>query len=143
MKRHPALEQLSRDHHQALVVAQSLKRATPESADQARVRFLDYWTADGQAHFREEEDVLLPTLALFTDPDQPIVARVLIDHVHIRRLAADARDGVDLEMLHVLGGELEQHVRREERELFPLIEQTIPEPELVELAARLAGESPA
>lgn len=141
MKRHPALQQLSRDHHQALVVAQRLKRAAPADADQARAQFQDYWQADGRTHFREEEEILLPTLARFADPDQPIVARVLIDHIRIRRLQADARDRADLDVLHALGGELEQHIRREERELFPLIEQTVPEPELVELAARLTHDS--
>lgn len=138
MKRHPALEQLSRDHHHALVVAQQLKRADPTNAEQARMQFLDYWRVDGQAHFREEEEILLPALARFTDPYQPMVARVLIDHVRIRRLEWDVRQGADLNALHILGGELEGHVRREERELFPFIERTIPEPELAVLAELLS-----
>jgi iron-sulfur cluster repair protein YtfE (RIC family) len=90
-------------------------------------------------HFREEEEILLPTLARFSELDQPIVARVLLDHVRIRRLADDVGGDVELDPLHALGTELEQHVRREERELFPLIEQSLPEPELVALSERLAG----
>lgn len=138
MKRHPALEQLSRDHHHALVVAQRLKRAQASTADEAREAFLDYWTSEGRAHFREEEEILLPTLARFTDPDQPVVTRVLLDHVRIRRLAAELADDSPLAQLHTLGAELQQHVRREERDLFGVIEETIPEIELLELAARLA-----
>lgn len=134
MKRHPALQQLSRDHHRALVVARLLKRAEESSAEDAHQRFLDFWDTEGRAHFREEEEVLLPALAHFTDPDQPIVARVLVDHVRIRALAELA---ADVSHLHELGSQLERHVRHEERELFPLIERAIPDRELTELARRL------
>lgn len=139
MKRHPALESLSREHHHALVVAQRLKRATDSTADEARAAFLDYWDRDGREHFHEEEEILLPALARFADPDQPMIARVLIDHVRIRRFAAELADAGPLDDLHALGRELERHVRREERELFGLIEQVLPEPELVALAERLAA----
>jgi iron-sulfur cluster repair protein YtfE (RIC family) len=122
VKRHRALESLSRDHHHALLVAQRLKRATEPAADEARSAFLDYWEADGREHFREEEEVLLPALAHFADPEQPVIARVLIDHVRIRRFAAELADAQPVATLHGLGEELEQHVRREERGLFPLIE---------------------
>lgn len=138
MKRHPALQQLSRDHHQALVVARQLKRAQAADADPARAAFLDYWRADGRHHFSQEEEILLPTLARFSDPEQPLVARLLVDHVRIRCLAAqlEAADA-SLGTARALGSELEQHVRREERELFPMIERTLPEDELVRLAASL------
>jgi hypothetical protein len=140
VKRHPALEQLSRDHHQALVVAQRLKRASDATGTSARAGFVKYWEAEGRAHFREEEEILLPGCAGFVNPDEPIVAKVLTDHVRIRHFA-DTVQGVDrpgLDVLHDLGTQLEQHVRREERELFPLIEQSLPEAELDRLVALLA-----
>ena len=139
MKRHPALEQLSRDHHQALVIAQRLKRADESNAAEARSAFLDYWENDGREHFREEEETLLPTFARFSDPNLPIIARVLIDHVTIRGFAAELANHSALDLLHRTGTELERHVRREERDLFPLLEQTIPGPELVKLSTRLSG----
>lgn len=140
MKRHPALAALSRDHHHALVVAQRLRRAGEGSATDAREAFLDYWRADGARHFREEEDILLPTFAGFGDPDAPVVARVLVDHVRIRRLADElaAAESPPLAMLHDLGQRLADHVRLEERDLFDLIERALPEDELVRLAAALA-----
>lgn len=134
VKRHDALAALSRDHHHALVVAQRLKRARQTNARDARQAFLDYWRADGQRHFREEEEILLPTYARHGDLELPIVARVLIDHVQIRRLADELATGrPSIATLHVLGEELAEHVRREERELFPLIERALPEPELAQL----------
>jgi iron-sulfur cluster repair protein YtfE (RIC family) len=67
-----------------------------------------------------------------------VVARVLVDHVRIRRLASEVSDALaPVELLQQLGHELEQHVRREERELFPLIERCLPEEELRQLAALL------
>jgi hemerythrin-like domain-containing protein len=136
MKRHPALRQLSRDHQQALAVAQLLKRAVEATAEDARKRFLDYWISEGREHFREEEEILLPALARFVDPDRPIVARVLVDHVRIRALADTS---ADVGQLHELGSQLEQHVRREERELFALIEREIPDQDLAELTLRLTS----
>jgi hypothetical protein len=118
VKRHPALEQLSRDHHHALVVARELKRANSETAERAREAFLDYWRSDGADHFREGEEILLPAFTAYADPDQPVVARVLIDHVRIRRLADEiAGSAGRLETLRSASEALERHVRREEREL--------------------------
>ncbi|MGH2889156.1 MAG: hemerythrin domain-containing protein [Solirubrobacteraceae bacterium] len=138
MKRHPAIAALSRDHHHALVVAQRLRRATDDdgSAARAREKFLEYWRADGAQHFREEEEILLPTFAGFGDVEAPVVARVLVDHVRIRRLADElaASETPPLTMLHDLGQRLADHVRLEERELFDLIERALPEDELVRLA---------
>jgi iron-sulfur cluster repair protein YtfE (RIC family) len=138
MKRHPALQELSRDHHHALVVAQRLKRAQATSKERTLADFRQYWEADGSAHFRQEEDILLPTLARFTDPSHPVVACVLIDHVRIRALVDELGEDPQLSTLRSLGRELEQHVRHEERQLFPLIEQAMPEAQLVQLVSRLA-----
>lgn len=137
MKRHPALAELSRDHHQALVVAQRLKRADAESVEEARAAFFEFWKREGADHFREEEEILLPAVARFTDPHQVVIARVLTEHVAIRSRAGEVAEGADVEALRALGGELERHVRHEERELFPLIEHVMPEEELVALAETL------
>lgn len=140
MKRDPAIASLSRDHHQALRVAQLLRRATPSTAGAARTAFLTFWDAHGHEHFRLEEDVLLPAFAAHGDPFHPLVARTLCEHVDIRhRATALTRDQTPpLEILHELGAVLAAHVRGEERELFVLIEQAIPAEDLAALAVALA-----
>jgi hemerythrin-like domain-containing protein len=140
VKRHPALEQLSRDHHQALVVAQRLKRADDASATAARAEFLTYWQQHGREHFREEEEVLLPACAGFMDADHPLIARVLTDHVRIRHLAdrLGSTANPPLQALHELGERLERHVRLEERELFPLIERSASEDDLRRLVTDMS-----
>jgi iron-sulfur cluster repair protein YtfE (RIC family) len=128
MKRHPALQPLSRDHHAALVVAQRLRRAAAADAGAARDAFLAFWHADGAQHFRVEEDVLLPAFARYADPDDERVVRMLLDHVRIRAQAGRLQETAEpvVEDLHTLGAALERHVRLEEREVFPLIESALP-----------------
>ena len=139
MKRSEALASLSRDHHQALVVAQQLRRATEETASDARAAFLRYWTTHGRRHFRLEEETLLPGYAAYGDAHHPLVLSMLGDHVAIRqradRLAAHPAASTDA--LHDLGNVLAAHVRLEERELFPLIEDAMPTAELTALAEAL------
>lgn len=138
MKRHPALAELSRDHHHALVVARDLRRASPvQTAGPARA-FLAFWAADGQRHFRLEEEILLPAYALYGVPDHPAVVRMLVDHMLIRRDAELVTGGASAPQLRRLGETLAAHVRLEERQVFPLVEQTLSVSELDALGRRLA-----
>jgi hypothetical protein len=139
VKRDPALASLSRDHHQALFVAQRLSRARADTAAEARASVLAYWEGHGRGHFRCEEEVLLPAYAGHADPYDALVARVLCDHVAIRyRIAALERNSTTtVTALKELGSLISGHVRREERELFPLIESALPAAELAAVAAAL------
>ena len=139
MKRSAALVSLSRDHHQALFVAQRLRRADADSAPDARSRFLAYWSEHGRRHFRQEEEILLPGFAAHGDAYHPLVLRALGDHVAIRQRAGlvAADPSAAPETLHDLGERLAAHIRLEERELFPLIEDVLPPAELAALAHAL------
>jgi iron-sulfur cluster repair protein YtfE (RIC family) len=64
--------------------------------------------------------------------------RILIEHIEIRRRADEVAEAQrDAGRLHELGSLLESHVRHEERVLFPMIEEALPEDALAELAARV------
>ena len=128
MKRHVALQPLSRDHHVSLVAAQRLRRAGADDAGAARDAFLAFWHEHGAHHFRVEEDVLLPAYAAHADPDEPCVVRMLLDHARIRAQAQrlEQESPPPVAALHALGTALERHVRLEEREVFPLIEAALP-----------------
>jgi hemerythrin-like domain-containing protein len=132
MKRSAALTSLSRDHHQALAVAQQLRRATDATASEAREAFLTYWTTHGYPHFRLEEELLFPAYAGHGDPHDPVVLRALGEHAMIRHRANSlaAAHSADPGALEQLGRELAAHVRLEERAVFPLIERVMPEREL-------------
>jgi hypothetical protein len=137
MKRHPALVPLSRDHHHALVIAQRLRRATAETATETAGAFLSHWDAEEKLHFRLEEELLLPAYAAHGESDHPAITRMLLDHMLIRRDAVRLAGMPSLELLHDLGARLADHVHLEEHEVFPLIEATIPEPDLQVLGDRM------
>lgn len=137
MKRHEALEQLSRDHHQALFQAMRLKRAGEENASDVLGDFLDFWFGVGHLHFRAEEEVLLPAYSAYGDASRDEVVRVLVDHIVIRREAHELgalTDDPEPGRLQALGERLDAHVRHEERVLFPLIEEALPDDELARVA---------
>jgi Hemerythrin HHE cation binding domain len=139
VKRSEALKPLSRDHHRGLFVAMGLKRATRETAPEARQVFLEFWRREGSKHFRIEEELVLPAYARYRSAEEEDVVRVLTDHVDLRRRGADleAEEAPAVEALHELGERLESHIRHEERVLFPLIEDVLPEEDLIELAAKV------
>ena len=140
MKRSAALRALSHDHHQGLFVALQLRRARQDSAPETRRAFLDFFEREGARHFRAEEELLLPAFARHAEFDQPEIARVLTEHVDIRRRAQDLEAGADPDpsALRELGERLESHIRFEERVLFPLIEAALPSGELERLGAAFA-----
>jgi hemerythrin-like domain-containing protein len=140
MKRSEALQALSHQHHQGLFAALQLKRASPETAAEARRVFLDFYEREGARHFRAEEELLLPAYARHTEFDRPEIVRVLTEHVDLRRRGQDLEAGADAEpaALCELGERLERHIRFEERELFPMIEAALPDDELERLGAAFA-----
>lgn len=143
MKRAEALRPLSREHLAALLTAKKLREA--EELDAAADAFLDFWRGDGARHFRIEEEVLLPTWAMHAEVDRDGVARMLEDHLAIRREALRLEAGeATLEEARALGQLLHDHVRFEERQLFPKVEDALDAASLDRLAAAIeAAESSA
>ncbi len=136
MKRAEALQPLSRDHLKSLLVAKRLRNATDAAA--AGRDFLAFWESEGRHHFRVEEEVLLPGWALHGPVDRVAVARMLEEHLAIRRGALRAVAGeASLEELADLGQLLDNHVRFEERELFPMIEEALDPDSLRRLATAI------
>jgi Hemerythrin HHE cation binding domain len=68
MKRHPALVPLSHDHHHALVEARRLRQAAdaPDAAA-AAAAFLRFFAQETVPHFREEEELLFPSVIEFEE----------------------------------------------------------------------------
>jgi hemerythrin-like domain-containing protein len=152
MKRHPSLHPLSEHHHHALVQALEIARAAkaPGAARSARLRhaaesLLHFWETSGRAHFREEEDVLLPALARHGRLDQdPAVMRMLADHAQIRAALQDlaaalAENRLEESQVTILGQLLHDHVRLEEDTIFPRIESVLGEQELAALRPHLTS----
>lgn len=136
MKRAEALRPLSREHLVALTVAKDLREATDPSA--ASNEFLEFWREEGRNHFRAEEEVLLPVWALHAEVDRAGVDRMLAEHLEIRRevLRLEAETAT-LSQMQRLGQLLHDHVRFEERELFPRVEEDLDEVAADQLARQI------
>jgi hemerythrin-like domain-containing protein len=110
-------------------------------ARRAAAAFLSFWDEHERAHFRIEEEVLLPTWAsLDEEADHGMISRVLTEHSLIRTLTRKLEhEEPSVERLWDLGTLLERHIRFEEREVFALIELRLGPKALVELEREIAA----
>lgn len=121
MKRDIRLQGLSSDHHHALVFARKLEqRVAANSVDAALV--LEMATRFEHTllpHFQVEEELLVPALVTFGEDS--LAQRILDEH---RRLHdAVAANGGDYSKVGEFAALLAEHVRFEEREVFPICEE--------------------
>lgn len=123
MKRIPALQPLSREHHSALVLAKACERAAlsrdEDFVAKACQRAIREFSVELEAHFQVEEQFLLPLL--HSAETQALVQRTLADHQQLRALLDELWRN-DADALGSFGKSLSAHVRFEERALFPAIE---------------------
>lgn len=143
IKRHESLQPLSRHHMVALHLALKLSRAGTEKSKltekEIKNEVREFWESGGQEHFREEEEILLPTFAQHASIEQTEIVEMLLEHVKIRALIdkISSTTEIDLDTMHELGSMLEAHVRKEERIIFPMIEKALPEEVLQKIAPYL------
>jgi hemerythrin-like domain-containing protein len=147
MKRHPALIPLSRDHHDGLVQAVRLRRAAANGDASARLaaarEFVEFFRNEERLHLRDEEEELFPLFLRYVQSQPAPFREARIQHVQLegfaRKLEIAVAAGIaDREALAAAGELLDAHIRLEERLLFPLIEELVPDDELrsLELASR-------
>jgi iron-sulfur cluster repair protein YtfE (RIC family) len=131
---HPSLIPLSHDHHHGLALAlrcrkQALGQIKPMGAAGLRERareLLSFYTGNLFAHFRAEEEVLFPLIGSAAPGSGVIINELVRDHEQIRKAVAQLESGDGLaKLIFDLGDLLERHIRKEERELFPLFDQHV------------------
>ena len=114
MKRHPALQSLSRDHHTALSLGNRIRRQ-PHADHQADI---DRHRAELLRHFEEEEQRFACHW-----PHLPPELCQRFEHEHMQLRALLAGRPTDAARLAEV---LIAHVRFEERELFNAIQNLLP-----------------
>ena len=130
-RRHSSLIPLSREHQYALMLCLRIHRGLVERDADATwlqtkaghsVRFFDGGLL---IHFQAEEAFLFPAMRELPGA-APIIDELLAEHVKIRRLIDQLRQiepGTLASTLKEFADTLESHIRKEERELFPIYEQ--------------------
>jgi hemerythrin-like domain-containing protein len=152
-KRHPSLIPLSHDHHHGLVLAFRLREGLPRNrkpSDSPREQAEDtarFFHNNLTTHFRAEEQALFPAIRTWLPQTGILLDTLITEHAEMKALVGQLAQAMSDEtslpaLLTAFGDLLERHIRREERELFPLYEAHIPEAEAARLGpeiARLTG----
>lgn len=133
MKRHPALANFSRDHHAALILARLLQNNAPVykglPADIAgKVEYaVKFYTEELIAHFKLEEEAFSLVKGFDKNLDELIMV-ILQEHEELHEtFASIGSHPVSALQADRLGILLENHIRKEERVLFPLIQKVCTE----------------
>lgn len=147
MPRNPALIPLSHDHHNGLLVALRMKKGGPAShrdnwpADihKQRDALMQYTREELLPHFALEEEILFPSLSNAASLEV-LISEIINEHAAMRSLLEmiGSAQNTDLpKQMKDFGILLEAHIRKEERQLFPMIEElvnsgmlTVPEQEI-------------
>lgn len=138
MKRNKNLIELSRDHHQGLLLGWKIKQGFKKDIPVNEItEYAIYFANEALfTHFDEEENQIL----IFLKEDDALRRRTIVEHAEIReiiRLIANPETATRTLLLE-LAEKLEAHIRFEERELFPYIEKILPEQQLEEIGRLIA-----
>ena len=132
--RHPSLILLSHDHHHGLALAlrcrrQALGQIKPMGAQGLKERvkeYRDFFAQNLVPHFQAEEEILFPLIRARAAGSHSLIDELFKDHEQLRKWEECLEEDKGLaKVLFDIGDLLERHIRREERELFPLFENRV------------------
>ena len=131
MKRHISIVPLSHDHYDGLFMAQSIKKNFIKtdlglSSIGDKIKFvINAYNTELIPHFNHEEVILFP-FAMGKDEElDKMINEILEEHDVIHKAASKISEGNLEENLNEFGLLLESHIRKEERILFPKIEEIL------------------
>ena len=118
-KRHKALQPLSREHHHGLLLSWKIRTGFHKGIAPDRMRIYADWFFENHLmpHFKVEETHIFTLL----EPKHDLKKRALAEHRRLIRLFTEKED--NFKTLSKIEEELEQHIRFEERVLFPEIQR--------------------
>jgi hemerythrin-like domain-containing protein len=122
LKRHPALVELSKDHHFGLLLSWKIRKADELkiTSDRVAAYIVYFFESDLDTHFREEEELLFNRLA----KEDSMRLRAESEHSRLRNLNGQIKQSAEKKLIKEFSELLEKHIRFEERELFPHIQQS-------------------
>ena len=119
IKRHKAIQPLSREHHQGLLLCWKIRKGFEKGIEPQRIKnYTDwFWENQLEEHFKIEEKYVFPVLGAKND----LVKQALEEHEHLASLFLQKNEiAITLEMIQ---NDLEGHIRFEERILFNKIQE--------------------
>lgn len=144
MRRHQNLIGLSHDHHHGLRLAQLIKKDAPVYKDlpndaEGKINYtIKAWEEELKYHFKNEEEILFPAVENRDDKIDELIDELLVEHKEIDYKINQLKTSDEKEeILNDLGYILEQHIRKEERDLFDRIQEVFGEDELNKLIDKI------
>ena len=137
LKRHKALQPLSREHHHGLLLSWKIRSGFNKNIDSKRIKTYTDWFFETHLipHFEMEEKHIFTIL----ENDNELIKRALAEHRRLKRLFNETTEVT--KSLGKIEEELEQHIRFEERVLFPEIQKIATE-EQMQLIEKIHHQEP-
>jgi hemerythrin-like domain-containing protein len=139
IKRNSNIVKFSQDHHASLLFCWKLRQGIKRHAGIERmVKYVQYfWIQHFAPHFKEEEEFL------FAPVMDEKVQKAIEDHKRIRSLInelayLDSKESA--EYLSGLADTVDEHVRYEERILFPHLESALSDEQLELVGSHISGK---
>lgn len=119
MKRHQSIVPLSRDHHTGLLCSWKIRQGIQKQVEVKRMQdYVAYfWKHHLEPHFKEEETLLYNTV------QDALFIRAMEEHAALQLLIKELSQTPSVKALAAFADLLEQHIRFEERTVFPHIEK--------------------
>lgn len=127
IKRHPALQPLSREHHYGLLLSWKIRQGQSLNVSLDRIKkYTDwFWETQLEDHFIFEEKHIFPILG----KDNNLVKRAIREHRNLKKYFT-APDELE-KNLSLIEEAITAHIRFEERVLFAEIQRVANEHELL------------
>lgn len=135
LKRHIALQPISREHREILSFCLNIEKGIKKGASIQDMQAYSYWfwTHHLEKHFMIEEESLFPLM----EKEDPLIQKAMKDHFEITIHFRSTEYSNNL--LRELGQKLHDHVRFEERVLFQSIQSGVSEVKLNKLQIESNG----
>ena len=139
MKRHDSLAPLSREHHQALILAQLLKndaplyKGLPDTMGEKIKYALTFYSSELIHHFKLEEKIF-DLARKINGTLEYLIVELIDEHRILTAMFSALQEAKNKpEKMNTLGELLTSHIRKEERQLFPLLEQNLTADQFLEI----------
>jgi hemerythrin-like domain-containing protein len=145
LKRHPGLVPLSHQHHSLLVLANGIKEDSPDydslpTDTLSRVKYVLAHQPLFESHTQAEDEVLFPFLRahqFMTDMARVLQSQHRLIDAAMHQLSVETDTDNLRSIMDNMGYLIEAHIRKEERELFPAMQNHFTDAQLKELGSQL------
>jgi hemerythrin-like domain-containing protein len=133
MKRNENIVPLSKDHHFGLLCSWKVGQGLKKETEVSRIRnyILYFWKQHLKQHFREEEEILFLYL------EDEFTIRIQKEHREIEDIISAMSSSENTDLISDFADLLEQHIRFEERDWFPHLEEKLDTSALEKIGSRL------